>query len=154
MRRSRLALLCGTLAVAVSCGDSEVLGPAPNSPTTPPPAAPTDPSFAISDAVHDGGNSHFLHFWLKPLVSQPASFNGPFDGTLSPVVEICEWTGTDCVMPFTAVFTLTSGPGGRMLKMKPDKELHVARWDTDEIGEEMESGGPWVRGLLDRAGRA
>lgn len=64
--------------LAVSCGQRDV------------PTAPAEPpSFAISDASHNGGNAHF--FFLPPIASQP-HIEGVFDGSADPVVEICEWT--------------------------------------------------------------
>ena len=65
------------------------------------------PAASISDGAH-GGNVHF--FWLPPLVSTPA-YSGTFDGSLSPVVEICEWAGVGCVVPLLARFTADDGPG-------------------------------------------
>lgn len=46
------------------------------------------PELAISDALHSGGNQHF--YFLPPLVPQPQA-TGTFDGSLDPIVEICEW---------------------------------------------------------------
>ncbi len=53
---------------------------------------PTTPNLLISDANHNSGNAHF--FFLPPVVSQPHP-TGVFDGSLEPVVEICEYT-TQC----------------------------------------------------------
>jgi hypothetical protein len=84
------------------------------------PVAPTDaPTFAISDAVHLGGNADF--FFLPPLVPDPSaaeSFDvGAFDGTHSPAVEICLMAGEVCdaTQPsgFPIMFTMATGPGSQ-----------------------------------------
>ncbi|MHC4092599.1 MAG: hypothetical protein ACYSVY_20385, partial [Planctomycetota bacterium] len=86
--KTRLALPLVLLSAVVigNCSDGTLSGPEDRQQLTPP-----APSFDISDAAH-GGNAHF--FWLPPMVDDPGAFNGPFDGTLSPVVHICDLT--DC----------------------------------------------------------
>ena len=91
----RLFALTASALVLASCSDG---------PVTPDVG---DPSFAILDAVHNGGNEHF--FWLPPLVTNPGSFNGAFDGTHSPVVSICDLA--DCAANLIAEYTTTTGPG-------------------------------------------
>ena len=45
------------------------------------------------DGAHgSNGNAHF--YFLKPLVTPPASFPGTFDPTQAPNVEICQWNAT------------------------------------------------------------
>ena len=60
------------------------------------------PLASRSDGAH-GGNEHF--FFLPPMVDDPSP-TGVFDGSLSPVVEICEWTGAECALPLLAEFVL------------------------------------------------
>jgi hypothetical protein len=101
MRLAR-ALLCSLVGVSLlSCSDA-------TSPTEPGPAvatAPAAPFSLISDAAHAGGNAHF--FWLPPMVAQPSEFNGPFDGSKSPVVRICDLA--NCAAPWIAEFTMGAG---------------------------------------------
>lgn len=89
------------------------------------------PSLSIEDALHNDGNEHF--FWLPPMVSSP-TYTGSFDGALSPVVEICEWTGSACVTPPLAEFTTTTGPGSETIRVVPEEEQYIVNWHTDEFG--------------------
>ena len=51
------------------------------------------PSADLVDGAHgSNGNAHF--YFLKPLVTPPASFPGTFDPTQAPNVEICQWNAT------------------------------------------------------------
>lgn len=117
-----IALL--TIIVASSCGDG--VPTAPVGQEQPPPA----PQFAISDAAH-GGNSHFL--WLPPLVGDPGSFNGDFDDSQTPIVEICEWNGSACVLPLLATYSMTSGVGSEVVRMEAADEHYIVNWHTDEF---------------------
>lgn len=47
-----------------------------------------------SDGAH-GGNPHF--FFLPPIARHDGDFTGVFDGSLAPVVDICQLDGTECV---------------------------------------------------------
>ena len=67
------------------------------------------------------------------MVSNPA-YGGTFDGSFSPVVEICEWTGTECVLPLLAQFTTTTGPGSETVRVVPEDERYIVNWHTDEFG--------------------
>lgn len=106
------------LIVASACSES----------TTAPPV--DGPTFSIEDAVHNSGNEHF--FWLAPLVPNPAH-SGTFDGTLSPVVEICEWDGAACVTPLLAEYTTATGPGSETVRVVPADEHYIVNWHTDEF---------------------
>src|SRR4026207_889823 len=64
--------------VLSACGDPE----AP--PTMSEPASAS----VISDGAFNHGNPHF--YWLPPLAKQPA-YTGTPDGSLNPVVAVCEW---------------------------------------------------------------
>jgi nicotinamidase-related amidase len=96
------------------------------------PVAPDrdEPTASISDAAHESGNTHF-HF-LPPIVPAPSP-RGAFDASLSPVVEICEWTGAACVAPLVAAFTMTSGPGAETIRLAAADELYVVNWLTDRF---------------------
>jgi len=86
------------------------------------------PVFAISDAVHNDGNEHF--FWLPPLVDNPRSFNGDFDGSLSPVVRI--WDVTEGAEILVAEFTTTTGPGSETVRATTE-DLYIVNWHTDQF---------------------
>jgi hypothetical protein len=78
----------------------------------------------VSDGAN-GGNEHF--FFLPPLVPAPSP-TGTFAGSMDPVVQICEWTGTDCVFPPIAEFTTTTGPGSEMVRVVPEDEHYIINW--------------------------
>lgn len=85
------------------------------------------PMFAISDARHNGGSVHF--FFLPPLVPAPTA-TGTFDGTFSPVVEVCEWT--DSCGAVVARFTRQSSTGGSTIRVDLAAEQYLANWDSKE----------------------
>lgn len=87
-----------------------------------------DPSFEIVDAVHGDGNEHF--FWLPPMVGNPGSFTGVFDGSQSPVVRICDLA--DCAGNLIAEYT-TAGPGSETVRVVPEDEHYIVNWHTDEF---------------------
>lgn len=95
-------------------------------PTAPEPPELLPLSLEISDGAH-GGNPHF--FWLPPMVPEP-SYSGTFDASLSPVVTICQWTGTGCVTPLLAEFTMTAGPGSETVRVVPEDEHYIVNWHT------------------------
>src|SRR5262245_49214654 len=80
------------------------------------------PPAEIVDATHNGGNRYF--FFLPPFVAQP-TFSGTFDPSLSPVVEICEWTGAACALPIVARFTTTTGPGSETVRLDLPDSLYI-----------------------------
>lgn len=86
-------LSVASLALAVlllaGCDDAGV-------PTTPLSARPGGQSSLIA------GRSHFA--FLPPIAPRRA-FNGEFDATLHPVVEVCVWTGAACASPLVARLT-------------------------------------------------
>jgi len=130
MRGTRLVLIFGALAVAISCSDSDVLGPVSNDFPVAPPDGPSDPSALISDAVHDAGNSHF--FWLAPMVPNPDAFNGDFDAGQSPTVRICDLS--DCGNLEIASYSMDTGPGSETVRVVPEDEHYIVNWNTDEFG--------------------
>ena len=86
-----------------------------------PPRAPVN--FTISDALHSAGNARF--FFLPPLVPQPNA-TGTVDATVSPVVEVCEWTGA--CGPVIASFSTTGGTGASTVRL--DQGTWLVNWDT------------------------
>ena len=95
------------------------------------------PSFAISDAAHDGGNPDF--FFLPPLVGDPSGLPdfdpGAFDARLAPAVEICLLAGDACATAqpdgFPIAFTMTSGVGSDVVRVDETAEHYVVDWHTD-----------------------
>ena len=99
---NQLRVVTAGALIAVACSEA---------PTTPEVAAPT---LAILDAVHGDGNQHF--FFLPPMVGNPGSFTGTFDGVQSPVVRICDLEG--CPAKLIAEYSTTSGPGSETVKRR------------------------------------
>ena len=92
---------------------------------------PAGPSFVLLDGTTTG-NPHF--YILPPLVPDP-TFTGPFDGTLRPRVEICEWSGgTPCSGPPVFTFTMSSGTGGERLQVSLEDEHYKVNWDLGAEG--------------------
>jgi hypothetical protein len=119
--------------IAVSCGDEQDSFPT---------ATDAAPVLEISDAVHMGGNEDF--FFLPPMVPDPsdACDPGEFDGTLQPVVEICQ-LGLECVVGtqpsgFPIVYSMTDGPGSETVRVNDlvdDLEKnYIVNWHTNEFG--------------------
>jgi hypothetical protein len=106
----------GCTIVMIACSEHEPSGPAV-------PASRAE----ISDGSHQAGNAHF--FFLPPLVPAP-TFSGAFDPSLSPLVRICEWTGSACGA-IAAEFTTTSGPGSETVRVDATDELYIVNWQTD-----------------------
>ncbi len=113
-----LAVLAVAFTLLTTCDDGV--------PSTAPEVG--SPVLAISDAVHDDGNEHF--FWLPPLVDDPGSFNGDFDGSLSPVVRI--WDVTDGADTLVAEFTTTTGPGSETVRVTSE-DLYIVNWHTNRF---------------------
>lgn len=91
------------LCIVAACADDATLGPT------------SQPLASISDAMHDEGNPHF--FFLPPMVSQP-TFEGVFDGSLTPVVHISE--NGETLVDLIATVSL-------------DDEHYHANWHTREL---------------------
>ena len=119
----RLALV--TLVSLVLAGCDSV-------PPTAPPAGPTEPSYAISDGAHNGGNPRF--YFLPPMVSS-TSYTGVFDATASPVVEICALaTPTTCSSGApVATYSMTTGTGGELIKVDPINQHYAVKWRTKDF---------------------
>jgi len=87
------------------------------------------PEHTISDAVHSNGKPHF--YFLPPMVSSP-SYGGTFDGTLSPTVQICEWSGNGC-SAVLVTYTMSSGPGSETVRMSTADQQYIVNWHTDQF---------------------
>lgn len=115
MRRS--AALLFLLPILHGCRDESPLRP------------PGEPVAAIEDAAHAGGVPGF--YFLPPVVSQPA-YSGTFAATLSPRVEVCVVSASDCSPTSPATeFTLTDGLGGEVIVVDPVDEHYSVEWHTD-----------------------
>ena len=86
------------------------------------------PSRAVVDGAHGGGNEHF--FWLTPMVRPAPSFGGIFDGSRSPVVDVCEWDGSSCVQ---TILTLDLSSG---LTVDPVGEKYKGEWVVSDYNPE------------------
>lgn len=113
----RSALISTALLVLAGCGDAgDVAGL----------KASRSPTLEIRDAVHGAGKRGF--YLLPPLVSNP-THTGVFDAALLPTVDICEWSGTSCLVTI-ASFTTTDGSGGERVRLDESAEHYVVNWDT------------------------
>lgn len=99
---------------------------------TPTELAPDRPSTVISDGAHSGGNAHF--YFLPPLVPNPAH-TGMFDGSLSPIVEICA-IGNDGCEGLIATYSTTTGPGSETVRLDATEEHYIVNWHTDQFAVE------------------
>lgn len=114
--RRRPAALHAVVLLLTACSSSEIL------------TGPTSrPSFEISDDPH-GGITHF--FFLPPMVPQP-TYGGTSDGTLSPTVVVCVWSGTACGA-IVAQFSTTSGTYNQIITYDPTAQQYEVNWHTDQ----------------------
>lgn len=84
MPRSKACALLFMLGVTAACTD----GVTPVSPRAPGSLSPT-----IYDGAHAAPDSRF--YFLPPMVKNPKDDRTPADGSLSPVVEVCELTAAN-----------------------------------------------------------
>jgi hypothetical protein len=122
----RLSALAGLVFVATCNVDSGA-----------PPIETTPPVHAIMDAAHNpAANPHF--YFLPPMVAAP-THTGTFDPSLSPVVQICAWTGTACAEPLVAEYTMTTGLGSETVRLVEADEHYLVNWHTDNYTLASES---------------
>ena len=100
MRRLPPLRLLACLAL-VSCMQADL-------PTGPPSDTllPEAPDFEIRDANNNGGNEHF--YWVPPTVGGPVNATGIFESAVNAVLEVCEWSGTECLVTVSE-FTVADG---------------------------------------------
>ena len=100
------------------------------------PSAPrgaiSPPLLTISDAAHGGANEHF--YFLPPMVPAPA-YDGTFDVSASPTVEVCE-VGTDAYgaaecSATVASFAMGGDTGSESVRVDPEGEHYIVNWDTN-----------------------
>jgi hypothetical protein len=111
------AALAGSFMLALFACDAPI-----------PTAAPEAPEPAISDGAHGSVIQQF--FFLAPAVPDPRyRFVGGFDGSLSPVVEICRWENGSCAGPLVARYT-TRGHGPERVRVSMEDEHYIVNWRT------------------------
>ena len=119
-RRPRVILLPLALPVVLAtCRDQ---------PTQPePPFASARPLLTVVDAARGAGPPGF--YFLSPIAPALATYPGTFDGSLSPEVEVCAWTGGACG-PVVARHTRTTGTGAELVQVYPAEQHYRANWPT------------------------
>ena len=120
MRCVRRVSLVGVASFLWACSPD-------SAPTTPSDGDPP-PTFAISDAAHNGGNPHF--FFTAPLVPAPTP-TGAFDPTVLPTIEVCDWNGTSCGT-LVAAFNMSGGTGGESIRLDQKNQRYSATWNTGQ----------------------
>jgi predicted outer membrane repeat protein len=123
--RYRAALLPCVLVLACS----------PDTPT-----APEDdqlahaPEFAsVIEDARNGGNPHF--YFLPPMVSQP-TFSGTADGSVAPVVQVCEWQAASLSCgALVAAFGPTGETEATTVRYDAASETWMVNWHTDRCLE-------------------
>src|SRR6266571_7479780 len=115
-----LCLASSVAALLLACHEDRVTAP----------ASRENPSFAISDGAHGGGN-HF--FFLPPTVipTGPQTFSGTFDATVNATALVCQGTVPCDPSAALAVFTSTGFTGacaGGPLTVDPARQAYIAVW--------------------------
>ena len=90
-------------------------------------SSPTDlsPDLVIFDAEHGDEGSHF--YFLPPMVPDPGA-TGVFDANQPAAVEVCEWTGSDCVL---AITDFSVGVG--TITVSVEDEHYLALWHAGDF---------------------
>jgi hypothetical protein len=94
-------------------------------------SSPTDlsPAFDILDAEHGDEGSHF--YFLPPMVPDPP-VAGVFDAAQPAVVEICEWTGSECALAITE-FSVGAGT----IIISTEDEHYLANWHAADFALDL-----------------
>ena len=117
--RVRMIAVAVAGMLAAACTDSQ----------TPTAVGLEEPLASLSDANHTSGNPHF--FFLPPMVQHPRPFNGAFDNTLAPVVDICELDLTGaCVGPVAHFATARRHDRGNSERVRRDGNHYHVNWHT------------------------
>jgi hypothetical protein len=114
--RSAIPLVALLLAVGGCDGDST----APLAPH-----AGGEPRLAISDAQYDAGVEGF--YFLPPMVPAP-DYSGTFDGTRTPVADICVLDATRTACSGTIVKTFNGGSASEAITVNEGGESYNAVW--------------------------
>lgn len=93
-------------------------------PTTP---GVLEPLTAVSDGAH-GGNAHF--FFLPPIARRDGDFTGVFDGSLAPVVDICQLDGAECVARVAHFTTSRHRGDGGSERVRVGRHGYMVNWRT------------------------
>lgn len=128
MPRPKSLPLLLLLAGAAACSDAR----SPLGPDARPGLPGSSPSATIYDAAHDAPDSKF--YFLPPMVKNPHDDHRLADGSLSPVVEVCEVTAGVC----TRLIDRYGATGGsqtnenvRWLGNHYHVNFHAGRYDLD-----------------------
>ncbi len=94
-------------------------------------SSPTDlsPDLVILDAEHGDDGSHF--YFLPPMVPNPGA-TGVFDASQPAVVEVCEWTGSDCALAITD-FSVGAGT----ITVSVEDEHYLALWHAGDFALDL-----------------
>jgi len=95
-------------------------------------SSPTDlsPDLVIFDAEHGDEGSHF--YFLPPMVPNPGT-TGVFDANQPAAVEVCEWTGSDCVLPAITDFSVGAGT----VSVSVEDEHYLALWHAGDFALDL-----------------
>ena len=85
-------------------------------------AVPNAPNTQIQDAQNDG---HPRFYWLPPI-APATTYDGTFDGTLSPVIRICRLPNSGCSTPLVQL-TRTSSPA---ITVSTTAQSYSVSWST------------------------
>lgn len=126
LKRARLAVVAAQMMAVAALGliaCQDITNPSAAHPSPPAPRG------EISDAAHGGGTPHF--YFLSPMVAQP-KYSGVFDGSLSPIVEICVLSGSSCGAA-VAAYSISSGTGGETVRLNVSDQSYGVNWSTRSI---------------------
>jgi hypothetical protein len=118
MRHVRRLAIAAPFLIA-ACSDASPTGIASRQP------APSRPSAAISDAVHNGGTAGF--YFLAPLVAQP-KFSGTFDPHRQVSVYVCSLGGSVRAAPEPSC---TGGERVSPVEVNVNGQHYHANWNMD-----------------------
>jgi len=92
-------------------------------------AMETGTAASISDAAHGEGAAGF--YFLPPMVPAP-TYSGVFVADVSPIVDICEWTGDECIPVQPAIrFAMDGGTGSESIRLDNEDEFYIVNWHTE-----------------------
>jgi hypothetical protein len=129
MSSIRTLAAASVAVLAVACTDAR----SPTAPPEPEPAAPPPALLAFLEASGPTGLDGF--YWMPPIGSNPPQSDAP-DGTLLEylAVEICAWTGSECVGPLVRRITSQSENSARLHLSA--EAVYRTVWNTQDDGLE------------------
>lgn len=114
------------LALALGCDATRNTDPSAGAPGL------AGPRATIQDGNNNAGNEHF--YWLRPMVTPPASFTGTFDPTQAPEIRICALFAdlSGCDGADIAGFGTNTGSGSEIVRVEPGGEHYIVNWHTNQ----------------------